>query len=328
MSKMKKAGLVALFAATTFTQVFGGTLTSYADGDVLIGFRKTGVSSDLVVDLGSIATFTNAAVNQRLTFTSVYTTNQLDVVGLNSLTWDAFTWIDTSGGIANSAILFVSQARSSLNTQASSPPSASGNNQFLVEGDMSLVQQGTTVNTSYNGLNTATAVLEPDNSSAYATGESYGTVMTGGAGYNFSGDFTDPQNCEQTTPSTFITGATVSRADFFWINPLPMGGHTSNTKYLGYFELNTNGVLSYVAYPVSAPAVPVIQSITRSGNVSSISFTTGNSGTYSLRGTNSAGLTVPRTNWPAITYGLGTGSVLTLKDTNSTSAGFYVITAQ
>jgi hypothetical protein len=328
MLKMKQAGLIALFAAVTASEVFGGTLTSYVQGDVIIGFRKSGVSSDLVVDLGSISTFTNAAANQRLTFSSVYTTNQLDLVGLNGLSWDAFTWIDTSGGINNSAILFVSQARSSLNTQASSPPSASGNSQFLVEGDMSLVQQGTTVNASYNGLNTATAVLEPDNSGSYATGESYGTVMTGGAGYNFSGDFTDPQNCEQTTSSTFTTGAAVSRADFYWINPLPTGGHTSNTKYLGYFELNTNGVLSYVAYPVATLTVPVIKSITRTNTVSYITFTTGSSGTYSLRGTNSAGLNTAVTNWPAITSVAGNGSVNMLQDTTTASSKFYVITAQ
>ena len=332
---MKKAVLIALFAVLTLSEVFAGNLldSGYVQGDVIIGFRSTSVAnSNLVVDLGSISIFTNASPNQRLTFTSQFSTNQLYIIGLNYLGWDAFTWIDN--GLGTSVILYVSNKRSVVGTQAVSPNSASGLSQESVEGEMSLVQNGASGNyPGSSSLDTTTAVLEPDNDSRYGEGQSYDDVMTGfqqpqNGGYNFSVTLSDPISCEQTNAFNFTSAATVTRADFYQVSPDPSGVHTNITKYLGYFEMNTNGLLSYVAYPVGAPTVPVIQSITRAGTLTSVSFSTGTSGTYTLRGTNSAGLSVPRTNWPAITYGLGTGSPLTLRDTNSASAGFYVITAQ
>jgi hypothetical protein len=102
-------------------------------------------------------------------------------------------------------------------------------------------------------------------------------------------------------------------------------------KFLGYFELSTNGALTYVAYPsvaVPTPAVPVIKSISRNSGISSVSFTTGTFGTYTLRGTNSAGFATARTNWPAISSITGNGSIQTLQDTTSLDSKFYVITAQ
>ena len=41
-------------------------------------------------------------------------------------------------------------------------------------------------------------------------------------------------------------------------------------KWLGYFELSTNGVMTYVAYPSTTP---VIASINRSGSSNTITYT-------------------------------------------------------
>ncbi len=48
-------------------------------------------------------------------------------------------------------------------------------------------------------------------------------------------------------PSNFTTAGAVVRSDFYQIPPSDSGGAV---KYLGYFELSTNGVMTYVAYPL------------------------------------------------------------------------------
>jgi len=112
----KKVGLIVLFVSMAVSELFAGTLTSYANGDVLICFRKSGGANDFVVDAGSISTFTNATPNQRINITQ-FTTNQLYVIGLNSVIFSAFTWFDDSVAPTNQWILFMSRGRTSLNTQ-------------------------------------------------------------------------------------------------------------------------------------------------------------------------------------------------------------------
>jgi hypothetical protein len=98
--------------------------------------------------------------------------------------------------------------------------------------------------------------------------------------------------------------------------------------FLGYFELNTNGVMTYVAYPTAVPATPVIQSIGRTNNVTYVTFTTGSSGTYTLRGTNTLARAGAVTNWPAITSAAGTGASVMLQDATTVANKFYAISAQ
>jgi hypothetical protein len=159
--------------------------------------------------------------------------------------------------------------------------------------------------------------------SDYTSGASYAWAIIGDG--NVWGGYWGAGNPEKTTPSTFTTGSTVVRSDFYFV---PAQGYGS-LKFLGYFELNTNGAMTYVAYPTATPTVPVIQSITRTNTTSYVRFTTGNSGTYTLRGTNSsAGFSTPRTNWPSITSVAGNGAINMLQDTDSVNTKFYVITAQ
>ena len=76
-------------------------------------------------------------------------------------------------------------------------------------------------------------------------------------------------------------------------------------------------------------ATPAIVSFIRTSNTTNtITFTTGSIGTYTLRGTNSAGLSTARTNWPAISSVSGNGSSQSLSDVTAAGNKFYVITAQ
>jgi hypothetical protein len=311
----KKVGLIALLITVSVSDVFAGNLSSYSIGDVLLCFRKSSGTNDLVVDVGPVSTFTNAAANQRIALNE-YTGNQLATIATNNLIWSAFTWFD--GTVTPSSIqytLFASSPRTSINTQSDPVLSYGQSSQHLTANNMAPVPKGAHdnyVTTDYSTLNTSTAVLEPDsNGNTYHTGESYSYAI--GGDFNFQDQYQGyPEN---TTPANFTTAGTVQRSDFYWLPP--GDGFTTYGTFLGYFELNTNGVMTYVAYPTATPATPVIQSITRNNGVSSIKFTTGSTGTYYLRGTNNLAGRTAVTNWPIITSTPGNGSVNTLQDTTS-----------
>jgi len=146
----------------------------------------------------------------------------------------------------------------------------------------------------------------------------YGVV---GPDSDFNGTF--PGNVENSTPGNFITSGKVVRSDFYQLTPTSGYGLG---KFLGYFEFSTNGTMTYVAYP---SATPVIKSISRSGNNTTIRYTTGLYGTYTLRGTNNLVSGTAKTNWPALAV-LASGDTLihTNTDTTTDTARFYIITAQ
>ena len=331
----KKSVLATLFLSVTAGSIFAGNFSSqssYTVGDVLLCFRKSGSgASDLVVDAGPVSTLTNLTANTRYPITA-YTGGQLAPVGTNNISWSAFTYFDNSvsSTLTPTNALFATRARSSINTQTSpwtvlgTPAQGSAPN-ALVGGDMSPIPIGANFifSCSYRGLSTATAVVEPEDPSGtyYQNGTDYADVIKGNDGLaNFKGDFEGV--VENTTSASFITSATVSRSDFYEI---PVSG---KVVYLGYFEFSTNASMTFVAYPSVAVAVPVIKSIGRTNLVTSVNFTTGASGTYTLRGTNSAGLSAARLTWPAISNVAGDGNTHTLTDTTTNSGKFYIITAQ
>lgn len=113
-----------------------------------------------------------------------------------------------------------------------------------------------------------------------------------------------------------------------------ISGLTAGTLYhfraAAYNQYGTNygNDLTFSTTAGSNPSVPVIQSISRSNNVATITFTTGGTGIYTLRGTNSLTSGTAKTNWPALSSTAGTGSIISLKDTNNSATMFYIISAQ
>jgi len=422
----KKVALLAVFAGLTASEIYAGTLTSYAVGDVLVCFRKTSSSgNDLVVDAGQISTYTNTTVNQRIPI-SGYTGNQLALVGTNSIDFSAFTWFDDSVSQVNAQwTLFATRARVTPYVQSTAYTSSGAGVQQFTISDMQPVPLGAHDAASYNGLNNSTAVIEPDDTvnnpdyALYTSGQSYDYAVNGNSGNaDFDGSFTGG-NIEKATASGFILGGAVVRSDFYWIPP------SSTVKYLGFFELNTNGQMTFVAKPtlptvttVAASAVgttnatlnatvnpnsdstslffqyglntsygsnsvvsaigttsgsyglsvsnltsgviyhyrvaaynsigtnygsdltftnlssggtvttPVITKIGVTNNIAYISFTTGNSGTYTLRGTNGIGLSASPGAWPPISSTGGNGFTNTLQDSAVSTNKFYIISAQ
>jgi hypothetical protein len=313
----KKIGLIALLASVAAGELSAATLTNYAVGDVLICFRKGG--NDLVVDAGPLSTFTNAAPNQRITI-SQYTGSQLAAVGTNGVSWSAFTWLSDS-------TLCVTKPRSSLNSQTTPWQAKGPASQAGTAARMATIPPGAT--DQYKLLvypvSTQIAVAEEDSSDGnpnYTTGISYHDALA--RDLNFDGTFVG--NPENTTDSHFTTNGVVVRSDFYKMTPT--GGFALGT-FLGYFELNTNGVMTYVAYPTAAVSIPVISSIARTNTTTTIYYTTGPSGIYTLRGTNNIGTGAAGTNWPAIsTLSSGDSAPHSTSFTDTDDTKFYIITAQ
>ena len=87
--------------------------------------------------------------------------------------------------------------------------------------------------------------------------------------------------------------------------------------YIGTFTIDNLGNLTFTA----GPPTPVVTGIARSGNTSTVSFSTGLSGNYSLVYTNKLG---GSTNWPAVGGSLvGDGNTNSLTYTSADTAGYY-----
>lgn len=313
----RKIGLITLLASLAGGEIYAGDFNNYATGDVLICFRKPGVN-DLVVDAGSIATFSNAAVNQRITI-SQYNGSQLSQVGTNGVSWSVFTWLadDT---------LFITKPRlaAALNSQTTPWLNKSSANQHNTDIRMATIPLGAKDNLAFSGVNTATAVVEEDNSVSnpnYPNGVSYRDAIFGqGATANFYTTFQGvPEN---TTLANFTTSGKVVRSDFYQLSPTDSG----SGKFMGYFELSTNGAMTYVAYPTTTP---VIQSLTHVGTTTTITYTAGLYGTYTLRGITSLTSGTPQISWPSIqTLTSGDTAVHSATFTDTDGVKFYTITAQ
>ena len=311
----KKIGLMTLLAGFAAGELMAAnTLTNYTAGDVLVCFRNGG-ANDLVVDIGPVSTLTGAAPNQRIPITQ-YSSGQINATfgGADGLDWSAFTWLGDN-------TLYVTQARTVLNTQTDPFQAFSSAVQHNTVLRMATIPPGANFNIAYNGLNTPAAVIEPDSISTYHTGSSYANALLGSAGGQFNNTFAG--NPENATPGDFTTSGTAVRSDFYQMTP---AGSYGLGTFLGYFEFAPDGTMTYVAYP---SATPVISSISRSNNVSAINYTTGLYGTYTLRGTNTLSSGVAATNWPAIgTLTSGVPTSGTYMDTDSSPVKFYIITAQ
>ena len=133
-----------------------------------------------------------------------------------------------------------------------------------------------------NANNSSTVVIEAEDTPSLqdpgyaAGGTSYNSALAGSFGGNFNGFFQG--NPEKITPGNFTTAGKVVRSDFYSMAPTP--GYAQGT-WVGFLEFATGGSMYYMDYPINTP---VVQSISRSNNTTTITYTAGQYGTYTLRG--------------------------------------------
>jgi hypothetical protein len=136
---------------------------------------------------------------------------------------------------------------------------------------------------------------------------------------------------ESITPASFTSPV---RTDLYESRPIgnadPHTGLTNGPAYyVGYFELGTNGTVTFSrATAVTNPPPAPTLSFSRSGNTSTITFGTTNGATYNLIFTNLSGLTTARSNWPATGSPIiGNGGVTNFMDTTTDSNRVYSVKA-
>jgi hypothetical protein len=274
LSPRKLAHAFILTAAALSAPSVHAALT-YSDGDVFIGFRKDGVATTLVANLGSITKFLppgkggtwngnpfNVQFGLVPNTVNAVTSLAPDLVAnfganwaVNSTNQTSVRWAVvgiTSNAVDNAPIngynnrtAFLTRPRLTLNTP--STLGSGSNNSFGSEFNAFAVGIG---GGSYLGLtNTANSSV-----AAIGTGSdanNWGTRIGGNASFGFGSN----RNVEQ-----FLSGANQGPTDSvldLWIAPTS-GSSLGNARVLagGSFVLNTDGSLTYGAYPFAVAPVP------------------------------------------------------------------------
>lgn len=280
-------GTATSFADFTVTVPVNPALTTYANGDVFLGFRRTGTAETLAVNLGSARQFltttqggtndtaapfkvrfgvvpggstavNNLAADLTTVFGSNWATNKADgssvrwaVVGLSG---------NTSSGIAGytARTLFVTRARTATNTPTIVPADRLeiGDFDSFSSAFDAFVQGvgGGSYKNQFSTLNSSVAYI-----GSAADDNNWGTRINEAA----EGSFGLGANLEVEQTFGSFSGPTDSVLDL-WISPntgstaIPVNQNT----YLGFFTLSTAGELTFT--PAAATAPPTITGFTPS----------------------------------------------------------------
>ena len=253
---MKSYKLAILTVAAGFLWSLNATAQTfnYNNGDLLLGLRTPGGTSDLIVDIGAASLY--KAASSPITISGNYfTSSQLTAAGLslNNLYFSVFG--DIAPGYPGTANTLWVTAPQTVNTiQAAAWGAQSSQNQALTRSQIESIAFGATY-TSFgeaaSATNTATAVVFPSSLNLAGEGALSYTVGIGANG-NFNGNFGSNNNIEQNTPGTFTSGTSdnsgVVREDLYQMTP------GSSGAYLGYFQLSNSGTLTFNPSPVPEPA--------------------------------------------------------------------------
>ena len=323
----------------------------YQVNDLLLTFRKTGGNQEtyeVVVDIGQASNYVNVAIGTKITNTQ-FTASQM-VPGCfssyNNLTWAItgdYQGTTYPGYPANT--LWMTVPRATIGTRSSDASRLDRLTQNTIRSKIDSIFSNAAyisndLGTS-NQFNTVKLVREsinnyPNNKlSVWMAGVVDSTQGT----LNDTWPASEPNsgNLENTTPGSF---SGVVRSDLYEVRPLadshgnpivdPHTGTTGLAYYVGYFELSSNGLLSFTREAASAPLPPApqITAFSRTGNNSIISFTTSNSATYTLYFTNSAGLSAPVAAWSSSPATItGDGNVNSFTNTTTDPFRFYSVGA-
>jgi len=284
---------------------------------VLLGLRQSGNPLEIVVNLGPVSQFKGALPGQSFQITNIPPAEITKIFStLDNLSLTAFASIfDPTATNPPNSTLYISKSRGANIGTQSSP--------WLSRLAAAQVQTVTAMGTIGGNANKYSLTVPdgPDNNGILVVeranaNTSYSTLMTTQG--NFGNKF--PSRVETYTPIGFSLGTTPTRADFYEIPP-----DGASAVYLGYFDFSPDATLKFTADGGVVAGLPPVLSIERNGTVNSVSFLT-QSGPYqyTLLRAPSANVTNPLAQW--ITVGSpvsGTGSNVTLTDTDDSGASFY-----
>jgi hypothetical protein len=313
------AGFCALLPSA---QAGSSTFTDH-DGDLMLVFRKTGFdgsfdvgASVYEVDIGQASIYA-AAPGTSIPVTAYSASGQLANLfdSLDDFSWSVSGCVPNYGGPqAPASTLWVTAPRGNP-----SIPSAAWQQEgsYTQGGAAAYIESilagaatfaGTANSSTYN---TSTALAIP-----YGSGDNANGYL--GAVGNFDGNFQG--SVENTTLPTFSTDGLPSRSDFYELEPGSGAGMN-----LGYFELATNGSLTFFAPSQALPA-PVLSISAVNSSAVSISFPTAANGTYTLFYTSASGLAAPVSSWQSVSTNIiGDGTVKAFQQPISGAGTFYTV---
>jgi hypothetical protein len=328
----------------------------YQNNDLCLGFRKNAPyteNNELVVDIGQASNYVGAAIGTTMPVKG-YTASQMGAnsfLTLDDLSWSVCGFYSGSGyGTDYPAdvayTLWVTVPRTNNAVQSQVALRLDWTSQHEVRPKIASILSNAgfisqAIGTS-NEYNTASFVLE--SISLYP--QHLLSIWMGSLNDNTLGTLNDTWppsepnggNLENRTPNTFNSPA---RSDLYEVRPLTDSGlnpivdpHTGTNGlayYVGYFELEPDGSMTFTRQAASTQAAPPppMLSMARRGAVSSITFLSTNQATYTLLYTNTAGLSAPSSTWPSLPGAItGDGSMKTFQDTTTDPSRIYRVQAQ
>ena len=316
-------------------QSAGSVFNYNANGDVLAGFRKTGVyagSYEFVADLGNITNFLELAVGRTITITNFSPAQLTDAfTNYNNLQWSVFSCVPNSSwstplGTFPVDTLWFTLAETNVNTQTPAPvrrsAASQGNTDVEIYG-VGLGAQAISSLLTSNADNTSSAVREPVNDSSDILSAFIADFVNPIIGDFGTGNAPLPFPVENTTTNPFVSA---ERCDFYQSCPAttsprftytdPITGQTNGPAFvMGYFLFNPNGTMTFTrAAAVSVPTVGFTSSATNGFSPLQVVFT--NTATGNI------------TNW---VWNFGDGDIITnttgTSVTNTyTTGGDYTVT--
>jgi hypothetical protein len=316
-----------LLSLAAFSALVQSAHAQFADTsrDLILTFREPSGLYVFEVDVGQASLYYGATPGSSIPITAYTSTSQLMTLfsTVDGLSWSVGGCVPNAGDSGDPSkprtTLWVTDPRSNPNAPATpwirqSSYTQAGADSHIVA---ILINAQTWASSAVadSVTNTPTAVAIPSGDGDNASGSL-------GALGNYLGTFQG--DLENTTPTNFDSAGSPSRSDLYELQP----GSGSGT-YLGYFELATDGSMTFYgpALTSTLPAPSLSASTDGAGNIF-ISFLTTTNSTYSLSYTNAAGLTAPVATWPTVSTNLtGDGTVKAFQQTISGAGAFYSVTA-
>jgi hypothetical protein len=339
----------SLLALSTLAQA---QIFTYTNNDLILGLRKNSPYTDnneVVVDIGQASSYFNLAVGTTISVPG-FSPSQLagSFTGSTNVSWSVVGGYSGSGysGYVNNT-LWVTVPRQNNAIQSLAPVRLWYGSQQVIKAKMNSIVSptGGAVYISQalgasSQFNTVSFVREPRGTylsqilSVWMAGLANPTWGT----LNDTWPPSEPNNAnlEVTTPGN-LSG--VVRSDLYEVRPLTTASGSSVTDphtgtsgiawYIGYFEFNAAGTMTFTRAAASTSPSQVALQIARTNNVSTISFVSSNSVTYKLCFTNSAGVTAPVSNWPSLPGTIsGDGTTKSFQDTTTDPSRFYRVQEQ
>lgn len=224
ITKKIQAALLAIAGLAIIAPGIQASVTTYNDGDILLGFRQTGATQDYVIDIGQFSslpgsgstTFSlgNVAADLTTAFGSTWYTS-------NTVQFAAFG--DSSAGFGK---IFIGN---SLNAAQSSALSG-----FLGNADQGISTAYGVYTNQTASVNAPTGLLQ-----SVSSGASYASYQPGGAnsgGINFG--------------AWNNTESLVNANNYLDVYSLNASGNApSGAPVSGYFSVNSSGNISYSVVP-------------------------------------------------------------------------------